>query len=410
MRARRILTGALVAAVLSGAPAAELYVAPDGKPGNPGSKESPWDLASTLGGARGVRAGDTVYLLAGTYRRRPQAEYEIKLVGTADEPICVRPAPGARATIDGGLAVCEPSAHVWIRDLEILVSENFSMSREIQEPGSHPQSYGRPWGGLHMRGGPHCRYINLVIHDCAQGISSWIGAQDIEIYGCLIYENGWKAPDRGHGHSIYTQNRTGTKTIRHSILSAKYPGSYTMHAYGSSRAYVDNYLIEENVACGLGPFLVGGGRPSRNIRVLGNALLGVSMRIGYSAPHNENCDVRGNLIVDGGLEITRYRQAVREDNLVLARGERRPARTEVRWFPNKYDAARAHLVVCNWTGAKKVEVEAGPFLKAGDRYRLMDPKDIYGKPLRQGTCRGDSLTVPLAGECGAFVVFKEERE
>ncbi len=38
------------------------------------------------------------------------------------------------------------------------------------------------------------------------------------------------------------------------------------------------FLVEENIAYGRGPFLIGGSRPSRNIRARGNILHGVGMR------------------------------------------------------------------------------------------------------------------------------------
>jgi hypothetical protein len=34
------------------------------------------------------------------------------------------------------------------------------------------------------------------------------------------------------------------------------------------------------------------------------------MQIGYSAPHNENCEVTGNVIYRGGLSVNRYESAV----------------------------------------------------------------------------------------------------
>ena len=101
--------------------ARDWYVRPDGKAENEGIIEAPWDIASTLSGGQEVGAGDTVFLLEGTYRRRPEAMFEVKLVGTEDKPIVIRPAPGARVRIDGGLLVQSPSAHVWIRDLEVFV-------------------------------------------------------------------------------------------------------------------------------------------------------------------------------------------------------------------------------------------------------------------------------------------------
>ena len=383
---------------------AEWFIGPAGKPSNPGTQGAPWDIASALGGKQKVAPGDTLRLLAGTYRRRPKEQFEVRLAGTAEKPIHVRPAPGARATIDGGLAVHAPSAHAWLRDLEILVSE--PNPEKIATGGSHPKDFARPWGGLNMFGGKHCKYIHITIHDCRQGISCWRGETDPEIYGCVVYDNGWLAPDRGHGHCIYTQNETGVKTIANCILTCRYRGTYTMHAYGSSRAFVDNYLIADNIAYGLGPFLVGGGKPSRGIRVFRNVLHGVSMQIGYNAPHNEDCEVRDNLIADGALSIHRYRKAVKEGNLVLAKGAKRPKGSKVVLLPSTYDARRAHLAILNWGRAPSVRVPVAPFLKPGDRFRLLDPKALFGKPLLEGTCEGNAVAVPMKDEFAAFVLIK----
>ena len=396
--------GVLLAVTATRVAAADWFVGPDGKPGNAGSQASPWDIASALDGKQQVAPGDTIRLLAGTYRRRPKEHFDVRLVGTKDKPIHVRPAQGARATIDGGIAVHKPSAHTWLWDLEILVSE--PNPTEPVGPGSHPEGFKRPWGGLNMFGGKHCKYIHLAIHDCRQGISCWKGETDPEIYGCIITNNGWLATDRGHGHCIYTQNQTGVKTIANCILSCRYRGTYTMHAYGSSRAWVDNYLIADNIAYGLGPFLVGGGKPSRGIRVLRNCLHGVSMRIGYNAPYNEDCEIRDNLIVDGDLAITRYRKVVNEGNRILKKGEKRPRDTKAILLPNQYDPQRAHLAVFNFGNARRVAVRVASFLKPGDAYRLMDPKALFGEPVFQGTCAGDTIAVPVEGEFAAFVLLR----
>jgi hypothetical protein len=411
----KLMLGAvLLAGIGTRAEAAQWYAAPGGEPDAQGTKGAPWDLESALSGRQKVAPGDTLWLLGGIYRCPDRTlgspGFVVRLAGEKDRPIEIRALPGRRVTLDGGLSVQQPSTHLRIRDVEILVSENLTMSRTLDEPGSHPTSYNRPWGGLNVYAGEGCQYINLVIHDNAQGISWWNGSTGSEVYGCLIYDNGWKAPDRGHGHAIYTQNQNGLKTISDCIMTGGY--GYTLHAYGSSRAYVDNYLVEGNLCYDGGTFLIGGGRPSRNIRVRENYLCNLSMQIGYSAPYNENCEIRDNVIVGGGLQINNYKQVVKEGNLVLGKGNPRPKQPDVRIIlrPNRYDPNRAHLAIFNWAKKPAVDVPLKSFLKAGDQYRLISPRQCFGEPVLSGTFDGKPIRVPIDGEFAAFVLLKQPSE
>jgi hypothetical protein len=405
MRLIRLSTVVLFAVVAAtgSVDAGEWYVSPKGTVQGTGSRESPWDLESALLGKRDVKAGDTLYLLEGTYRGRPDEKFVVKLVGADGKPIHVRPAPKERAIIDGGLAVQNPSAHVWVRDLEILVSE--PQPEKPVSAGSFPGDFKRPWGGLNVDGGKDCKYIHLVIHECRQGISLWSAAVDTEVYGCIIYDNGWPAVDRGHGHAIYTQTKDGVTAIRDCIMTGGH--GFTMHAYGSKNAYVDNYVIEGNIAYNANTFLVGGGRPSKNIRVRGNYLFGLPMQIGYTAPYNEDCEVQGNVIVNGGLSINKYKKVVNEDNLVLDKKDARPREARVIVRPSKYEPARAHLALFNWDKQPTVNVDAGTLLKNGDRYRLLNPRDPFGKAVQTGTYDGNPIRVPVQGEFAAYVLLRE---
>ncbi len=384
--------------------AAEWYVSPKGTPKGQGTRDDPWDIESALLGKPAIKPGDTLYLLAGTYKRRPYEKFMVKLVGAEGKPIHVRPAPKGRAIIDGGIDVHPPSAHLWIWDLEIIVSE--PQPEKPVSAGSHPGDFKRPWGGLDMHGGKHCKYINLVIHECRQGISFWAEATDSEVHGCLIYDNGWPAVDRGHGHAIYTQNKDGTKDITDCIMTGGH--GYTMHAYGSKNAWVDNFRVEGNIAYNADLFLIGGGRPSRNIRALNNYLYNVSMQIGMTKD-NEDCEVRDNVIVNGGLNIKNYKKAVNEGNLVLAKNAARPKEGRTILRPNKYDPHRANLVIFNWEKKPEVEVDVSSFLKDGDVYRLMSPRDFFGKPIHTGTSNGKSMRVPVSGEFAVFVLLREPK-
>ena len=132
------------------------------------------------------------------------------------------------------------------------------------------------------------------------------------------------------------------------------------------------------------------------------------MRIGYTAPYNEDCEVRDNIIVNGELNIIRYRKVVREGNLIIEKGQEHPKEVKVIFLPNEYDRNRAHLAVYNWDKAEAVKVEAKPFLQNGETFRLIDPQDFFGNPIFQGKCRGDTIRVPVKGEFAVFVVLKTD--
>lgn len=378
--------------------AANHFTAPEGKDSNPGTKDAPWDLGSTLAGKQKIAPGAVVWVRGGTYK----GKFEVKLAGKEGAPIHVRAFPGERAKIlDSGLTVNQPTAYLWIWNLEIAGSAPVE-KRETKQTGSWPSDLPGT-GGLTINAGKGCKYINLDIHDnVGGGVGWWIGDIDSEFHGCLIYGNGWRAPDRGHGHCIYTQNKDGIKTISGCIMSVPFDGSYTMHAYGSGKAYVDNFVIEDNIAFEKGPFLIGGGRPSHNIKVSRNYLCGVNLRIGYGA-QNEDCEVRGNVVAKGSLSIEKYKTVVDEGNA------KQFAESKAFLIPNKYDPNRANVAVFNGAKAGQVGVDVGTFLKSGESYRLLDAKDFFGKPLAEGQCSGRTIDVPMKGEFAALVLLKAKK-
>src|SRR5205807_8483784 len=136
--------------------------------------------------------GDTLVLQSGRYT----GSFVSELTGAENNPIVVRQGAGARATVDGTITINGAWTTYW--GFEVT---NSSEDRTKERPA-----------GLNIYG-PHTRFINLIVHDNGNGIAFWTPAVDAEIYGCLIYHNGWQGldPDRGHGHGIYTQNQTGQK-------------------------------------------------------------------------------------------------------------------------------------------------------------------------------------------------------
>jgi hypothetical protein len=386
--------------------AAEWFAAPDGKATNAGSKEAPWDAVSTLNGTQKVAPGDVLWLRGGVYAREGNKPIEIKVRGTKEQPIQVRGALGERATFTTGIDVLPPATYFWLRDVEIagVVPKEQRISKQS---GSWPNDMPNVPGGLTVHTGEGCKFINLVIHDNLGGVGWWKGSTDSEFYGCLIYDNGWKGPDRNHGHAIYAQNETGWKTISNCIMTVPWgDGQYTMHAYGSDKAWVDNFLIENNVAYGQQTkFLIGGGRPSKNIRALNNYLYEQGLQLGYGEGPNHNGEVRGNVILGGGLHLKNWQNTVSENNLIVP-GAPIPTTPRIVWLPDKYDDKRAHLVIYNWHKAPQITVPATPFLKAGETARLLHPENFYGKPLWQGKVENNSFTLPMDDEFAVFVVLK----
>ena len=170
---------------------------------------------------------------------------------------------------------------------------------------------------------------------------------------------------------------------------------------------MNNYLVEDNIAYAAGPFLVGGGRPSHGIRVRENTLHGVQMRIGYGDTRNEDCEVTDNLIVNADLAVQNFSRRRVERNRVYKDGK--PGGVEVRILPNRYDADRAHVAVLNWDQKPTVALDLSTFLRADDYYRLMNPRDLFGKPTVEGSFERKPVDVPVTGEFAAFVLLRQPK-
>ena len=74
-------------------------------------------------------------------------------------------------------------------------------------------------------------------------------------------------------------------------------------------------------------------------------------------------------------------------------------------IPNKYDPNRAHLAVYNGAKAPKVTIDVSTFLKPGERFRLLNPRDVFGEPVLSGTCESSTIAVPMQGEFAPFVLL-----
>ena len=427
------------------ATAAEWHVAPNGTAEGDGSAAKPWDLATALHNAGVVKPGDTIWLHGGTYKGEERGTFTCTLKGAADQPIVVKPFPGERAAVQPTLTAdgCE---HVWFRGFEV-------MNPDPHEYGPYQHARLPTVWLANSRG---VKLINLVIHDGGQGIGAWSESEDSEIYGCIIYNNGWAGSNQGHG--IYTQNRKGTKRIVDNIIFNQLGNGYGIHCYGSEKASLKNYVFEGNVCFGNqgNNILVGGGSPSENVVVRGNFVYsGGGVRFGYGA-HSKDAiirdnyfatrcriqgwdtlEVRGNTFFNADRfidliieelpalpkydwdENTYFRPPAEQSPFVVTAKEgeskmdfdqwkqktgfdvkgtfaaERPTGVRVFIRPNACEAGRANIIVYNWDQKDSVEVDFSSVLKTGEAYELRDAQDFLGAPAMKGVYAGGAVAVPM---------------
>jgi hypothetical protein len=246
-------------------------VAPDGLAANDGSAAAPWDLATALQQPKILHPGDTIWLRGGLYK----GSFESRLTGAPDAPLVLRQYPGERAQLDGdkgAYALTIKGAWTWYWGFEIT---NHNPNRTSPSSGSNPSDFKRASGVSVLA--PHVRLINLVIHDTSQGIGFWSPAEDSELYGNIIYFNGWDAADRGHGHGIYAQNKTGKKRLTDNIVFDQF--SHGIHIYTEGGA-INNFVLTGNIVFDNGSLsektglirniLIGGGQTAENPILIAN--------------------------------------------------------------------------------------------------------------------------------------------
>ena len=205
----------------------------------------PWDLQTALTQPGAVHPGDTIWLRAGRYVYPATAAggntgFVSTLTGTASAPITVRNYPGEHVSIDGhGMyaVLIVNGSYTWYWGLEILDSAPVRETQLTFDFGV----------GVY---GPGNKFINMVVHDTAQGFSAFEASPNTEIYGCLVYYNGFLNPQAAgrvnFGHGMYLQNLTGLKTIDDNIIFDN--AAYGMQLYGTVNASLIGFRIDGNAS------------------------------------------------------------------------------------------------------------------------------------------------------------------
>ena len=284
------------------------YVTINGSSNGDGTNARPWDLQTALGGGNGqVHPGDTIWLRAGTY---PGA-FHSELTGTAAAAIVVRQYPGERAILDGRGATSSSS-----RGDMVIVNGSYAVFRDFEIMDSDPSRTLDTRPNLMVAHGSHLKFINLIVHDGGIGFYTYPEQTDIEINGCLIYNNGWQQPDFGNGHGIYAKSSAGPVYLRDNIVFNQF--GYGIHIYANAGSGgVNNIHVEGNVSFNNGAvdadpvnspnanILYGGGDPATGGSLADNMTffspnVGVhNLVLGYSSTANIDLTVQNTYAVGG---------------------------------------------------------------------------------------------------------------
>jgi hypothetical protein len=282
------------------------YAAPGGLATNDGTAARPWNLATALAGAGGrVQPGDTIWLRGGTYA----GSFQSAVAGTAVAPVVVRQYPGERAIIDNrgssSTALTVNGAWSQFRDFEIMNSDPV---RTVSFTGNGGRTH-----ALYNKAN-HTRYINLVVHDAGVAYYGEPANYDVEVAGCIFYNNGWQGPDRGHGHALYIKSDVGPFIARDNIIFSQF--GYGVHVYSNpGSGAMRNIRLENNVLFNNGTLstnsasanmLVGGGDYATDDVVRGNlayfspSVSAANVRIGSGSVLNGAVTVADNYVAGGG--------------------------------------------------------------------------------------------------------------
>ncbi len=407
----------------------QFYVTPKGSASGNGSKDRPWDLQTALSHPASVKPGDTIWMRGGLYTKQWSSNtlYRSRLTGTPEKPIILRQYPGERAVIDAGsspaykdyhaLRIDGAHAHYW--GFEVMYSER---QRRSQDTGSSPSDLRRGRGVTIY--GNNIKCINLVVHDAAIGFSFWTPGENSELYGCIIFYNGWES-DRGHGHGIYAHNEDGTKRVTDCILFKQFRNGIQVYN-DDADDFINNVVLEGNIVFENGTLsasgyardiLYGGNGLAVNPVILNNytymnpAVDEGENNLGYDAG-TESARLTGNYFVSGGFALNVVGSAKlsmdgntffgevrgvtqsQHGNNIYHRSRTTGVKTFVR--PNVYEPGRGHIAVYNWNDLNTVMVDISSVgLQPGDSYEVLDVQNYFGTPVVTGTYDGKPVALPM---------------
>ncbi len=316
-------------------------------------------------------------------------------------------------------------------DIEFAM-DTWQICPQSSQTGPWPSDVPGPSeGGMCSRVGIGNRYYNNCVHWCSEGCSSEIECSNEIFYGNLFYDNGWNAPDRGHGHCAYIQNRDPNKVFSNNYLYTRgLDGQLACQAYGTGGTWIDHFWLEDNIAVVGSEFLLGGGATVHDGHVNRNVSLGVPFYVGYplnQSAVNGDCEVTNNYMANTNFTIWWFTSPTYNNNTIIngslmvydpcnynphtTAGGSTPSAPAVFLKTNMYDPTRGNLCIIDWNNAASVQVNLSSIVPNGTSFQLLDPRNYYGTPLFQGSTDSSgnvSIPIPVGGsghqQYNAYVV------
>jgi len=425
--------------------AGEIYVTPDGRSDGRGTRQSPFDLATATTNSQLIVPGTTVWIGPGTYRVGSLQPHE-SIHGVKDNPVIYRAMPGPPATVVGEIR--PNNDYVWYWGLDVK-------------------------GGVTIRErSTGLKLINLTIHEAGpaekpaqgkpsgQGIGGGDVGDDHEIYGNIIYHNGWNTLD----HGLYVQN-TALHTVKRFVDNIVFENAGCgFHLYGQSPQLSGLYL-EGNIsfATSLNPrcpsngemnILTGGYKPithlvlKSNCTYHPNAASKRGVDVGFHGSPNTDIRIEDNYFTCGAnalelkgaaeavvrnntfwapvgmvavkLPVVDHLKLIFENNTYIDNGKfdlagfraqihsgasdrlvagknGRPIGLHVFKRVNQYEPRRVHLAVYNWDHLDRVKIDLQGILVRGQAYRVINVLDFFGAPVAEGRADGPGIVLPMRG-------------
>ena len=431
-----------------------------GKSVNLGTKDSPWDFYSVTKGEHSISPNSVVWMIKGEYNNPENnastiVPYKILVSGATDKPIHFRAQNGDFNAVKINAGINVAGSWVWLWDVEMTyirqvgepdMFDFFGNIVDDWRPHNTSKTYYFDTSGYSAldetatkrlepnitEAVDHCKVINTRAHKLSEGMSAWSIASNLEIYGNVIYDNGWTDKDRSHGHALYQQNATGTTRLISDNIIAGHMG-HGLQIYSTIVKKTFDFSVIGNiffaareVEDGNGIYI--GSVDSRNIKFNENFISSYALKYPYLIFENdlyvngEKYDANGDRYYktpsDRECSNNLYYSAYASEDFDCDEDKSNThynyyngqfALNEIKSYirPNKYDARRANLVVLNPNREDTVTIDLGIFAKKGDKVKIYNSLDM-STPLEEGIYNGSYANLHWPDTSWSLVRYVDE--